>query len=220
MVMDDRLEGARKMLDSIPSVPQSVEGAGLDNARPQPRSALQPLLSENDFGIPEPDDAAWLQQENENDLWYIRFAKYFLSLGTNRSVRGAYRLYCQMENVEMTSGVHGVNNNWIDSAVKYQWRERAAEWDKYLTSVVKNQLTKASMLLGLTAPEAVIALRLSLMSAKTRVAAAREILDRAGMGTARHEVLHQQPINSDEMADAQRQMEDWDAANPDDDGPE
>lgn len=73
--------------------------------------------------LPEGTDA-WEQWPGEGDLWYTRFT-YFLALGANRSVDGAYKTAVERE------GLNGerANPTWRKKAKEWYWAERASLHD-------------------------------------------------------------------------------------------
>ena len=156
------------------------------------------------------DDAEWLPLEGETELWHQRFVRYYLSQGLNRTVAGAYRVFCRAEGRELKYSTHGCPTNWTDMARLHEWPERARAYDRHVSAIVNDQITRASLLLKLIAPEAVIALRMGLQSPRNSVNAAREILDRAGLPAVTKTILEDgSSISSDEMAAATKDLQDW-----------
>ncbi len=68
----------------------------------------------------------WERQEGESAKWYMRFRNY-LSLGAKRSVNAAFELEHKKKQ-EKTSTNPG--KEWYNAAKRYQWKERAENYDK------------------------------------------------------------------------------------------
>lgn len=100
------------------------------------RASLQAVLENADEGerlilfraaceeaLPDGIDP-WAQWPGEGDLWFTRF-NYYLTLGANRSVDGAYKVAVDKD------GLNGerANPTWRKKAKEWFWAERAALHD-------------------------------------------------------------------------------------------
>src|SRR4030042_558968 len=130
-------------------------------------------------------EAAFMPQQlpNEPDAWYYKFLKYFVNAGAGRSVAAAYRDYCRIEHPNRLDDNDRVNTPriWAAMAKQYGWRERSSEYDRQYAKLTVDSVALAIEILRDAAPDAAVALVTSLDSPKTRVSAAREILDRVGV---------------------------------------
>jgi hypothetical protein len=74
--------------------------------------------------MPEP----WDQQEGEPRSAYVRFLLY-RSLGPGRSIDEAYRLLLQQRARGAKSSKTRAPGNWYQESSKWNWNDRASEWD-------------------------------------------------------------------------------------------
>ena len=128
--------------------------------------------------------APYAQLEEEPYQWYEKFAKYYLLLGPSRSIRKAWLTWLAIEYPEQLTQKEmrpSAPKGWSDNSRKWEWRKRAdlydAEMYKESLQVVEGARVK---LLG-AAEEAANTLIMALTSSRLKVAAAKEILDRAGL---------------------------------------
>lgn len=102
-----------------------------------------------------------------------------------------------------------VGASWSDMAKIWQWRARARAFDSLRNTESQKRLDEARTLLIEATVKAVHALIDSLENSKTRVSAAKEILDRGGLpGTIVRE-NRIVPFTADELAQAQKELADW-----------
>lgn len=165
-------------------------------------------------------DEVWTYDKLEDEPlhWYEVFKRYYMLTGLSRSVRKAYVQYLENEKPDsdqlsraMRDKIgHRTGHYWYDIALKYFWKERANAWDLERTDEFKKEVQEARILLmGLT-PEAVAALESALQETRSRVQAAKEILDRAGVpATTRVDVDATIQLTADEMAAAKDEATEW-----------
>lgn len=159
-------------------------------------------------------DFPWLQQENEPDNWYRRFVKYYLNLGHGRTLLKAMSLFLQTEHPEryarfLENPRQSASAEWSTTASAWQWRERARIYDMASMQEAMEKVGEARKILIESTPKAAKALVESLENPRTRVNAAKEILDRGGLpGTIVHEE-RVVPFTADELSQAQTELETW-----------
>jgi len=72
--------------------------------------------------------ARWDRQEGEPNNWWVRFEK-FRKLGLRRSALAVYNEERAERGMAPAATCPGA---WVPIIAQWEWRERAAEWDKYL----------------------------------------------------------------------------------------
>lgn len=164
----------------------------------------------NEITISEPVAAIWLQMEGESDLWYRRFIAYYVPLGPSRNLTRAYMKFLKVEDPEkakkyaQTKGFLQSASIWSEMSRRYQWRERAEAFDLYNMSESMSYVDQARETLLKNADAAAKALVDSLTSPRLAVAAAKEILDRAGLpGTHIIGVGKIEPYSADDLKRAE-----------------
>lgn len=73
----------------------------------------------------------WEQLEGESTLWFDRFEQYRLQ-GPRRTMMEVYHNYRASKNMPKARRASGP---WKDAYHGFQWRERAAAWDRYMFQV-------------------------------------------------------------------------------------
>lgn len=167
------------------------------------------VLSED---VLEPEVAFMPQQlDAEPDAWYFKFLKFFLNAGAGRSVAGAYREYCRSEHPERLDdkGKVATPRVWAAVARQYEWRERAAEYDRHYALISVDSVSLAVEILRDAAPDAAEALIESLQNPKYKVSAAREILDRIGVPRKTVQESVSMKITPEDLRKAREEAEDW-----------
>lgn len=160
--------------------------------------------------------APWLRLEDEKSTWYNRFLLYYLPLGPGRTLTQAYVRYLEAENAEAAeekkASGHSINaaSHWSEMARVNDWRERADAFDRYNATDFLQRVQEAREVLVRNTKKAAQTLVSSLANPRLQVAAAKEILDRAGLPGARivgHKQL--QPYSADEFNAAQAEIRAW-----------
>ena len=154
------------------------------------------------------------QLPGESDAWYFKFLRFFVNAGAGRSVAGAYREYCKSEHPDRLGDNGKITaqhtpRNWAAMARQFGWRERASEYDRHYTGLAIDSVALALEILRDIAPDAALALVDSLENPKTRVAAAREILDRAGVPRKTVQETVSMRITPEDLRKAREEADDW-----------
>lgn len=171
---------------------------------------LVPSQQESEETIAYP----WLQMENEPEIWYQRFVKYYVGLGTGRTLLKAMMAYLQQEEPEVYERAlinprESASTAWSNAAKVWMWRDRARSYDMIRLQNAHKLREEAEAILLESAPDAAKALRESLENPKLKVAAAKEILDRSGLpGTIVRE-NRVVPFTADDLQQATREVADW-----------
>lgn len=153
----------------------------------------------------------WHPLEGEPSEWYTRFERFFLMRGPARSVQSAYRLWVTSEGREVgTKGMKDVTNVWTEMSRRYSWKARAFAYDGEINRRIMLQVEEASRRLRNAAPQAVDALVAALASPRLQVAAAKEILDRAGLpAVTRQEIRTHMSFTTEDMEEAHAEVAEW-----------
>lgn len=155
----------------------------------------------------------WDIREDEPPDSYALFAKYYLPLGLRRSLRAAYRQFlAETEPQRLLSHiVQSAPPVWITASRLFEWEKRAAAFDREQMKEAFDSVEEAAVKLRLAAPAAVDALIRELLSPRNAVAAAKEILDRAGSSTA--SMTKEVTFSAEELEQAERGLEEWMSSN-------
>jgi hypothetical protein len=166
----------------------------------------------------EATEFAWQQMDNEPWLWYQRFIKYFLPQGPGRSLYKAYELMVATERPDVSKArlenpeAKKTTNitSWGIHARDWNWRERSKEFDKYTFRAANAEVDAARITLLSSANKAANALVSALANPRLQVAAAKEILDRAGLpGTTNVALGPIDKFTADEFRRAESEIDDW-----------
>jgi len=164
----------------------------------------------NDLSNIEPVTVSepWLQQEDEPNALYVYFQTY-LVLGIRRSLRAAYRIWLTENDPEVLikSPNPTIPELWRRAYVAFNWEGRSKAYDQLLYSDSLKVLEQAAAELKNATLDAVETLKRELSSNRNAVAAAKEILDRAGVKTAA--IQFNQTISSEDMARAEQELAEW-----------
>jgi len=158
------------------------------------------------------DTFTWTRMEDEDLIWYERFIRFYLPLGTTRTLFQAYKLMLSIEDPEKLDSIDNKNSNtpaeWSKMADKYHWLERAMAYDEKMYSdggavelareFIKNSSFKAAQ-----------TLEAALNNPRLMVAAAKEILDRSGVLAASINLNKDVEFTADEMAEAMKDVDEW-----------
>jgi hypothetical protein len=159
-------------------------------------------------------DLPWLQMENEPPQWFERFNKYYLPLGTGRTLLKAMMGYIVEEEPHkaeawLANPRTSASVQWSEMASAWQWRLRARAYDTIRMRGAIAQMEEARAIIIENTPKAAKALVESLENPRLAVAAAKEILDRGGLpGTIVHE-NRVTPFTADELNQATREVQEW-----------
>lgn len=158
---------------------------------------------------------AWQRIQREPARWYNIFIKYYIAGGFSRSVRAAWLAFLETnepEKLEAAMSSRGVPKVWHAIAARWEWKARAEAWEGYQSELSMAAVESASRKLRSLAPDAVDALSTALGRDKEAVRAAAEILNRGGLpGVSKQEVDQTIRISSDDMAEAQKELEEWES---------
>jgi len=150
----------------------------------------------------------WERVEGETGEWYHRFSSYFLLMGPARTMQRAYNAFMAIENPGVEHNKVTIPSSWREESVTRDWFGRADAFDAKLfqedgsVELARTQLKKAAF-------EATIALIEALTNPRYAVAAAKEILDRAGIPATQTHLIKTTPFTADEMAAASKELEAW-----------
>lgn len=157
--------------------------------------------------------AAFMPQQlsGETDAWYFKFLRFFVNVGAGRSVAGAYREYCKSEHPQRLDEDGKVHTPrvWAAMAKQFNWRERASDYDRQHTFLAVDSVALALEILRDIAPDAALALVEALDNPKTKVAAAREILDRAGVPRKTVQETVSMKITPEDLRKAREEASEW-----------
>jgi len=151
---------------------------------------------------------------DEPDSWYDRFVKYYLALGPSRSLRKAWFAHMRAEMPESyDKRKHRVSADvsWSDASNAWDWRKRAEAYDAEIYAGALSTVEGARLMLLTHAEEAATTLVLALQSSRLKVAAAKEILDRAGLPAVKEVRLNTTPYSNEELQQAAKELEEWEA---------
>jgi len=163
------------------------------------------------FGWERDETPPWWQREDETDEWYNRFERFYLMAGPSRSLQAAYRMYVISEGGTVgNKGMKDVINSWVEESRLHDWRGRSQAYDGEINHLILKRVEAARRRLQDAAPSAVQALITALDDPRHRVAAAKEILDRAGLpATTRTEIRAAVGITAEDLAAANEEVEEW-----------
>ena len=168
----------------------------------------------------------WQVMDGEPDLWFQRFTKYFLPLGPGRTLIKAYTIMVDVEHPEVakarkemakkdpgkTFNVNNITSLWGTKAREWNWRDRAKAFDRFSYQLAQAEVDLARVTLLGSANKAALALVEALSNPRLQVAAAKEILDRAGLpGTTNVALGPIDKFTSDELAQATQDLEGWES---------
>ena len=158
----------------------------------------------------------WQRMEDEPWLWFTRFTNYFLPQGPGRSLFQAYQLMIVTERPEVAAARKAAKKEpasitiWSRYATKFNWRERAKAFDRFTYQKAQAQVDLARVTLLSSANTAANALVEALQNERLKVAAAKEILDRAGLpGTTNVGIGPADKFTADELRAAEEEISDW-----------
>lgn len=101
-------------------------------------------------------------------------------------------------------------SQWSEKSREWKWRERADAFDLYNASEYAGVVDQARATLLKSSDEAAKALVANLTNPRLAVAAAKEILDRAGLpGTHIVGVGHLEPYTADDLRKAEEEVSSW-----------
>lgn len=191
------------------------------------KDSIEPTPATDIDVSPSPlPEQAWQQMEGEPWLWYQRFIKYYIPQGPGRSIYKAYETMVATEHPEVaaarrkkkeeegeltTKKSHNVTD-WSKNVGKWFWRERAKAYDRFTMQSALAQVDLARLTLLGAANVAAMALKEALSNERLKVAAAKEILDRAGLpGTTNVGIGPADKFNADELAQAESELDEWES---------
>lgn len=158
----------------------------------------------------------WMQMAGEPELWFFRFVNYFLPLGGGRNLLQACILGkitedpSRLEEYKLARK-QSSDPEWSKKAHEWRWIERAQAYDAFQYQEALASVADARIKILKNAAAAAEALIDSLKSPRLAVAAAKEILDRAGL-PATTVVQHQiTPYSADEYSSAAEEVRAWEA---------
>lgn len=158
----------------------------------------------------------WIQMDDEPDMWYRRFMMYYLTLGPTRNLTRAFIKYLETEQPDAATLVRAdskfvnISRAWSSTARQWKWRERAEAFDLHSSTEIFAYVDRARDTLLKNADEAAQALVKNLTNPRLAVAAAKEILDRAGLpGTHLVGVSRVEPYTADDLRKAETEVADW-----------
>ena len=163
-----------------------------------------------------------LEREEEVHIWdrdpeepeedYKKFSEYYLPMGFRRTIRGAFAASIIDGNKEGAArlGKADAGKKWYQLAQEWSWEARARAYDEYMVADAVTAVKQAQLDLRLATVDAVEALKKNLVNPRLAVSAAKEILDRGGIpGRTISDVTNTVHINSDDMAAATKEIDEW-----------
>ena len=166
----------------------------------------------------------WEQMDGEPQLWYRRFTSYFLVSGPGRTLYGAYELMVSTEfpSVAKARKIAAAKpdakpraqaiTSWGKVAKTWRWRERSMAFDRFTYKAASAQVDRARITLLGSANKAAEALVSALSNPRLQVAAAKEILDRAGLpGTINLGIGQIEKFTADELNQAEQEVAAWES---------
>lgn len=168
-------------------------------------------VAPHELGWDRDENPPWWPTPGEPDRWYGRFERFFLMQGPSRSLQAAYRMWVASDNRELgLKGKRDIANNWKINCLAFRWRERAAAYDGYINHLIMKKVEASRRRLQDAAPLAVDALVNALTDTRSRVPAAKEILDRAGLpSTTRQEIRAAVGFTSEDLSEASAEVDEW-----------
>lgn len=85
------------------------------------------------FDPNNPDNQAWMQREDENNLWYGRFMDYLLQ-GKSRSVNQAVNKWRREKGKKESNSI---SSSWINAKKRHEWGARAEAFDNAADEIRK-----------------------------------------------------------------------------------
>jgi hypothetical protein len=167
--------------------------------------------------IPYTTEYPWQRIEDEPWLWFGRFTKYFLPQGPGRSLYHAYELMVAAEHPEVAEARRKAHKEkmtsiavWSRMAKDWHWRDRSKAFDRFTYQSAQAHVDLARITLLSSANKAAGALVDALTNERLKVAAAKEILDRAGLpGTVNVGIGPADKFTADELRAAEDEISDW-----------
>jgi hypothetical protein len=153
----------------------------------------------------------WDQQPDEPDEMYRLFVNYYLAVGFARTLRRAYSFFLASDSEPGRRRLFTrVPDKWQEAFEDWKWFERAKAYDDEELKEARAQVRQAQLDLQMKTVEAVQALIRQLDSPRNAVSAAKEILDRGGIPARSIQDVNQKvEISSDMMAEAAKEVEEW-----------
>lgn len=154
---------------------------------------------------------AWHRREGEPITWYKRFIEYYLPLGPTRTLLQASvleRAINTPDKIDKDSKPNTAPNEWTKACDDWDWRVRADAYDAFMyedDGMIELALEK----LRNSALDAVTALHDSLQNPRYAVAAAKEILDRAGLPATTNINLGGARFTADDLSKANEELKEW-----------
>jgi len=169
----------------------------------------------------------WERMDDEPWLWFQRFTNYFLPLGPGRTMLGAYTAMVNVEQPAIADArkkkkeadpKHRTPNGvsfWSKAALEWHWRERSKAFDNFAYKGAQAHVELARLTLLESSNKAAEALVAALSNERLKVAAAKEILDRAGLpGTTNINLGVADKFSADELRAAEDEIADWETSRP------
>lgn len=197
--MESNITDPIEPIEEPRSIEVVVEGEVMDDHGERPEVVRQP----------------WHRLDKESVVWYERFVRYYLQLGIGRSLYKAYRLYVLTEGDPIKQGKllrnvgAKVEGMWRNKSSEYQWRRRAEAWDGFEASIDQDVVNRAKRTILGSMDDAAKALVKNLDNPRLSVMAAKEILDRGGMGAIQKVGVVAIPYTSDELNRASEELREW-----------
>ena len=140
---------------------------------------------------------------------------YFLPMGPSRTLTRAFMAHLKTERPDAISLKETSNRvkgpaQWQVMCRTWWWRERAEAYDRFSALEYATLIDKARDTLLRNANKAAEALANALSSPRLGVAAAKEILDRAGLpGQSNIGIGRLEPYTADELHKAEQEVAAW-----------
>lgn len=172
------------------------------------------VIPSADGELEEKVEYPWLQMEHEPDVWYRRFAKYYIALGPARTLLKAMMAYYQTEEPSQYELIlmnprQSASSDWSKMSNLWMWRFRAREYDRIRYMEAQGVIDQARTTIVENTNKAALALVEALENPRLKVAAAKEILDRGGIPGVAVRESRVVPFSADELAKAHREVSDW-----------
>jgi len=181
-----------------------------------PESTTPEIITPSDI-VPSEETYPWLAMQDEPSSWYKRFATYFLPQGPGRSLLQAFILMLNTEHPDVAAArklknkvEHAAADHWHKASRKWNWVARARAYDRFTYSRATAVVEVARLTILENANNAANALVAALTNDRLKVAAAKEILDRAGLpGTTNIGLGPIEKFNADELHEAEKEVAEW-----------
>jgi hypothetical protein len=133
-------------VDAVEMLPSQSEGSGIFG---RIENQDGPLVGDV---IPIEEGEPWAQLDDEEGKWYNIFVRYYLPLGISRSVRAAYRAFCEIEKPQILTKegklpYTATPHYWLSISRRWDWVERAQAFDRALNRQVLNSVELAHEIL-------------------------------------------------------------------------